>query len=490
MAIGTLVFGRSAYENVLCLGLLVDEQGRKMSKHLGNVLEPIPLMDRHGADAVRWFFTAAGSPWANRKISHGVLEEIVRKVLLTYWNTASFLVLYANAAGAHGQPWSPERLADAPPRSARPLLDRWLLSELHALVRDVTAALEAFDSAGAGRRIAAFIDEASNWYVRRSRRRFWEGPATPDGAAAFATLYECLETLTRLMAPMTPFLTDYLWRVLRPADAPDSVHLTSWPTADSSLIDEQLAQQMALARRLVELGRSARASAVVKVRQPLARALVGAAGFADLPAGLRAQLAEELNVRAVEPLGVVGAELVDYTVKPNFRALGRRLGKDTPAVAAAIATADAAQLAARLRDGQPAEVQVAGAPVEVGPDDVIITQTPRSGWAVASDAGETVALEVAVTPELRREGLAREVVRLVQEARKNDGLDVSDRIRLRWATADAELQAALTEHGSLISAEVLAVDYGPVPAAGPDAAAAEHVDADLGLTFWLGRADS
>ena len=490
MAVGTLVFGRSAYENVLCLGLLVDEQGRKMSKHLGNVLEPIPLMDRHGADAVRWFFTAAGSPWANRKISHGVLEEIVRKVLLTYWNTASFLVLYANAAAAQGQPWSPDALPDAPPPAARPVLDRWMLSELHALVRDVTTALESFDSASAGRRIAAFIDEASNWYVRRSRRRFWEGPATPDGAAAFATLYECLQTLTRLMAPLTPFLTDYVWRVLRPAGPPDSVHLASWPVADSTLIDDRLAGQMALTRRLVELGRSARAAAVVKVRQPLARALVGAAGFADLPAELRAQVADELNVRHVEQLAAVGGELVDYTVKPNFRALGRRLGRDTPAVAAAIEAADAAQLAALLRDGQPAEVRVAGELVGIGPDDVIITQTPRSGWAVASDSGETVALEVAVTPELRREGLAREVVRLVQEARKGDGLQVSDRITLRWTTSDSDLQAALTEHGALISSEVLAVDYGPVPAGGPAAAAAEHADSDLGLTFWLARADA
>jgi isoleucyl-tRNA synthetase len=487
MAVGTLVFGRSAYENVLCLGLLVDERGRKMSKHLGNVMEPIPLMDRHGADAVRWFFTAAGSPWANRKISHGVLEEIVRKVLLTYWNTTSFFVLYANAAAAQGNAWDPKRLSGAPPAAARPVLDRWMLSELHALVRDVTASLERFDSATAGRRIAAFIDDLSNWYVRRSRRRFWEGPGTAGGAAAFATLQECLQTLTALMAPLTPFLTDYIWGVLRADGSPDSVHLAAWPVPDAGLIDERLSEQMGLTRRLVELGRSARASAAVKIRQPLARALVDAAGFAGLPAELRAQVAAELNVRALDPLAAAVDQLVDFTVKPNFRTLGKRFGKGTPAVAAAIESADAAELAGQLSAGATASVLVDGAPVDLGPDDVVVTQVPRSGWAVASDGGETLALEVAITPELRREGLAREVVRLVQDARKSDGLDVSDRIWLRWLATDSELAQALTEHGPMISTEVLAVDYEPLPSGGRADGAREHVDQDLGLTFWIRR---
>jgi isoleucyl-tRNA synthetase len=492
MAVGTLVRGRSAYENVVCLGLVTDERGRKMSKHLGNVLEPIPLMDAHGADALRWFFAASGSPWATRKVSHDTLEEIVRKVLLTYWNTTSFLVMYANAAAAHDPKMNSERLPSAGPVASRPVLDRWLLSELHRLVRDVTAALEAFDPAAAGRRLAGFIDDASNWYVRRSRRRFWDGPGTPEGAAAFATLHECLETLTRLMAPLIPFLTDYVWGVLRAADAPDSVHLADWPVPDAGLIDERLSEQMALARRLVELGRSARSAAVVRVRQPLARGLVGAPGFAGLPDELRAQVAEELNVRALDELAAVGGELVDFTVKPNFRALGTRFGSGTPAVAAAVAAADAAGLAAELRSGGTATVLVDGSAVSLGPDEVVVTQTPRSGWAVASDGGETVALETTITAELRREGLAREVVRLVQEARKTDGLDVSDRISLRWATSDTELATALTEHGQMISAEVLAVDYGERPQAGQTAEAEpgenRHVEADLGLTFWLRRA--
>ena len=485
MAVGTLVFGRSAYQNVLCLGLIADDRGRKMSKHLGNVLEPIPLMDAHGADALRWFFTVSGSPWTTRKISPGVLAEIVRKILLTYWNTTSFLVLYANAAAAQGNAWHPGRSTEAPDVARRPVLDRWVLSELHALVRDATADLEAFDSAAAGRRIATFIDDVSNWYVRRSRRRFWEGPGTPAGAAAFSTLHECMETLTRLMAPLTPFLTDYVWAALRSAGEPDSVHLATWPAADEELIDERLSAQMALARRLAELGRSARAAAVVRIRQPLARALVSAAGFAGLPDELRAQVADELNVRVLEALASAGDELVDVVVKPNFRALGRRFGKTTPAVAAAIEASDPAVLAASLRSAGSAPVLVSGDPVNLRPDDVIVTQTPRSGWAVASEGGETVALEVTITPELRREGLAREVVRLVQDARKGDGLDVSDRISLQWSATDPELIAALTEHGPMISAEVLADRYGERPAGGPDPGASEHSDPSLGLAFWI-----
>jgi isoleucyl-tRNA synthetase len=491
MAVGTLVFGRSAYQNVVCLGLILDDQGVKMSKHLGNVLEPLPLMEAHGADALRWFFAASGSPWSDRRVSHDLLNEIVRKVLLTYWNTASFLVLYANAGG-----WTvPEGMASAPAVSARPLLDRWVLSELHAVVRDVTALLEGFDTAAAGRRLAGFIDDLSNWYVRRSRRRFWDGAGSSEGAAAFATLHQCLTVLTLLMAPFVPFVTDYVWGVLRRAGAPESVHLASWPAADAGLIDPVLSAQMALTRRLVELGRSARSGAAVRTRQPLRRALIGAPGFEELPAELRAEIAAELNVVELEVLGGAGGELVDYAVKPNFRALGRRFGARTPAVAAAIVAAPAAEIAtAVLSGGTVAVTPSADGPVEVGADDVIVTQTPRAGWAVATDAGETVAIDTTVSPELRREGLAREVIRLVQEARKQDGLDVSDRIWLRWSSADPDVVAALTEHAALIAREVLAADYGPGAAgteaeAGEPAAreASEHVDGDLGLTFWIRR---
>ena len=478
MVVGTVVFGRSSYENVLCLGLLLDERGRKMSKHLGNVLAPVPLMDKHGADAMRWFFAATGSPWAARRLSEPVLAEIVRKVLLTYWNTASFLVLYANASG-----WS---VSDAGFADLS-LLDRWVLSELHSVVRDVTVLLESFDAAGAGRRLARFIDDLSNWYVRRARRRFWDGDP-----AAFATLYECLVTLSCLMAPFAPFVTDYVWGVLlgsasapRSGPGPGSVHLESWPSVDPSRVDADLSAQMALVRRLVDLGRSARASAAVRTRQPLGKALVGAAGFGSLPSSLRELIASELNVLSVASLDD-SVELVDYAVKPAYRALGARFGAGTPAVAAAIGALPASVVAEAVLGGGSFAVTVDGSEVALGPADVVVTRTPREGWAVASADGETVALDVTITPSLRSLGLAREVIRLVQDGRKTAGLDVSDRIWLRWSASDAVLRAALTEHGPLIASEVLATDYGAGTSADPGLA--EFADAELGLRFWLRRA--
>ncbi|HVQ94450.1 MAG TPA: isoleucine--tRNA ligase [Mycobacteriales bacterium] len=479
MAVGTAVFDRSAYETVLCLGHILAEDGRKMSKHLGNILEPISLMDRHGADALRWFMLCSGSPWSARRVGHAALEEIVRKLLLTYWNTASFFTLYASTAG-----WVPGA-APVADHADRPLLDRWALSELHRTVAEVDAALEAFDTTRAGRRLAEFVDDLSNWYVRRSRRRFWAGDP-----AALATLHECMEVLTRLLAPFTPFVTEAVHDALVcPVwpDLPDSVHLRDWPKVDTGpdgLIDERLGEQVALVRRLVELGRAARTGAKVRTRQPLGRALVAAAGWSDLPAELRAQVAEELNVTAVDALAAEsGAGLVDVAVKPQFRALGRRFGARTKEVAAAITAADPATLAAELRDGR-AVVSVGGEPVPLTPDDVLVTETPRSGWAVAAAGGETVALDLTVTPELRRAGLAREAVRLMQEARKSSGLAVTDRIALWWTASD-ELADALREHAGTVAAEILATGYAE---GSPPEDLPRHGDPDLGLTFALRRA--
>ena len=281
-----------------------------------------------------------------------------------------------------------------------------------------------------------------------------------------------------------------MWSALRTAGAPESVHLAGWPVADTALIDEDLSADMALTRRLVELGRSARAAATVKTRQPLGRALISAPGFASLPADLRAQIAEELNVHALETLATVDDELVDYVVKPNFRALGGRFNKATPTVAKAIGAADAAALAAELRTAGTANVTVDGQAVRVGPDEVIVTQTPKAGWTVASDGGETVALETTLTPELRREGLAREVIRLIQDARKSDGLDVTDRIALWWEASDPELAAALAEQAPVIAAEVLATSFesGEPSPETANAGFTEHRDDLLGLRFWLRRA--
>jgi len=487
MAIGTLVFDENSYKNVVCLGHILDEEGRKMSKHLGNVLEPIPLMDEHGADAVRWFMLASGSPWQARRVGHAAIGEVVRKVLLTYWNTVSFLSLYARTAG-----WSPDAPGDVPPVAQRPPLDRWVLSEAHRLARDVDAALEQFDTQRGGRLIAAFVDDLSNWYVRRSRRRFWDGDP-----AALATLDEALRIVTLVMAPFTPFITEQVWQdMVRSANpqAPQSVHLASWPTPDPAVIDDTLAEQVALVRRIVELGRAARAASGVRTRQPLAQTLVSAAGWSSLPAELVAEVASELNVVDMTTLSASAGDLVDVSVKANFRSLGKRFAKQTPLVAEAIAAADAAELAAALRAGS-AVVTVADlGEVTLEADDAVITETPREGWSVASGDGETVALDLELTPTLRRLGTAREAVRLIQEARKSAGLDVSDRITVIWDSADAGVVDALTEHAQMIGAEVLATSFAP-GSIDPDAGSVGTADAayvvsdpDLGLTVALQRA--
>ncbi|MFI0789681.1 isoleucine--tRNA ligase [Streptomyces lydicus] len=476
MAVGTLVFDKSSYENVVCLGHILAEDGRKMSKHLGNTLQPIPLMDQHGADAVRWFMAAGGSPWAARRVGHGTIQEVVRKTLLTYWNTVAFQALYARTSD-----WAPSASDPAP--ADRPLLDRWLLGELNTLVAEVTESLEGFDTQRAGKLLSAFVDDLSNWYVRRSRRRFWQGDP-----AALRTLHEVIETVTRLMAPLTPFITERVWQDLVvpvTPDAPDSVHLSTWPVAEQALIDPALSAQMLLVRRLVELGRATRAESGVKTRQPLSRALVGAHGFADLSEDLRAQIAEELNVSSLASLSDVGGSLVDTTAKANFRALGKRFGKGVQAVAKAVAAADAAALSLALRNGT-ASVEVDGETVTLAPDEVIITETPREGWSVASDAGATVALDLEITPELRRAGLARDAIRLIQEARKNSGLDVADRIALRWQSTDEEVRTALADHTDLISDEVLATDFATGEA--DESYGPAFTDETLALTFRLRKA--
>jgi isoleucyl-tRNA synthetase len=472
MAIGTVVFDESSYRNVLCLGHILAEDGRKMSKHLGNILEPMPLMDQHGADAVRWFMAASGSPWSARRVGHTTIQETVRKVLLTYWNTVAFQVLYARTSG-----WSPGD--PAPALSERPVLDRWALSEAHRLAAGVTEAMDRFDTQRAGSLLAAYVDDLSNWYVRRSRRRFWAGDA-----AALATLHECLYVVTLLMAPITPFVTEQVWQDMfapTSTELPDSVHLAAWPQVDGSLVDDELSEQVALTRRIVELGRAARAEAKVRTRQPLSRALVGSSAWGRLSEGLRREIAEELNVGTVEPLSAAGADLVDFTAKGNFRALGKRFGKQTPQVAAAIADADAPGLARALSSDGKAVVVVAGEDVTVGPDEVIVAERPREGWSVVNEQGETVALDLELTPDLVRAGLAREVVRLVQEARKGAGFEVSDRIVLTWQ-AGGDTAESLREHAGLVADEVLAAE---MREGAPEGTAVR--DDDLDLTFSVAR---
>jgi len=447
MTIGTLVFDKSSYKTVLCLGHILDKDGRKMSKHLGNVLEPMPLMNQHGADAVRWYMLAAGSPWSARRVGHDAISDVVRKTLLTYWNTISFFTLYANAANFNVSKVSTDLT----------LMDKWILSELNKLILGVDQALENFDSQEAGQRLAAFIDDLSNWYVRRSRRRFWDGDEV-----ALNTLYFCLKNLTLLLAPMVPFIAEHVWQSLirvAQSDQVESVHLADFPVADKKLVDENLSNSVALSRRLVELGRSARAESGVKIRQPLSRALVSAPGWAKISEEIKTHIAEELNILKLDGIHVAEADLVDLSVKANFRTLGTKFGADVQVIAKAIASANHTEMVKHLREnksfGLSVELTNGSKSVEIDIDDLVVTETPRTGWSVASHAGESLALDLALTPELIQSGLVREVIRAIQEERKKIGLDVSDRITVNWNAPDQVANAIKTAVAE-ISAEVLA----------------------------------
>ena len=444
MTIGTLVFDKSSYKSVLCLGHILDKDGRKMSKHLGNVLEPISLMDQHGADAVRWYMLAAGSPWSARRVGHDAISDVVRKTLLTYWNTISFHTLYAQSSNFD--------ISQIPAVKDRSMMDHWILSELNSLIAEVDLAYSEFDSQSAGRALARFIDDLSNWYVRRSRRRFWDGDL-----AALGTLHECLVTLTQLLSPMVPFITEHVWQeVVKPADASagDSVHLTDFPIADKSLINLELNAQVAMTRRLVELGRAARAESAIKIRQPLQRALISAPGWAKLPSDMREQIADELNVIDLADIADADGDLVNISVKANFKSLGAKFGKEVQEISKAIAATDATALVKTLRTT--GSTKVATWEIELG--DLVITEVPKSGWMVASHEGESVALDLALSQSLIDAGNVREVIRYIQERRKGDGFEISDRIKVRW-NADAAIVAAITQSASHISEEVLALEF-------------------------------
>jgi isoleucyl-tRNA synthetase len=444
MAIGTLVFDKGSYKDVLCLGHILDKDGRKMSKHVGNVLEPIALMDQHGADAVRWYMLAAGSPWSARRVGHDAISDVVRKTLLTYWNTISFHTLYAQSSNFE--------ISQIPAVKDRSMMDRWILSELNALIQEVDVAYEEFDSQMAGKALARFIDDLSNWYVRRSRRRFWDGDV-----AALGTLHECLVTLTQLLAPMVPFITEHVWQELvKVADpkAADSVHLTNFPIADASLINLELNSQVAMTRRVVELGRAARAESAIKIRQPLQRALISANGWSRLPNDMKDQISDELTVIDLADIADADGDLVNISIKANFKSLGAKYGKEVQDIAKAIAATDATALVKTLRASGSTKV----ATWDIDLDDLVITEVPKSGWMVASQEGESVALDLALSQALIDAGNVREVIRFIQERRKSDGFEISDRIKVRWNT-DPAIVAAISSAASHISDEVLALEF-------------------------------
>ncbi len=449
LAESTLLFDTSSYRNCVCLGLILDPAGQKMSKSKGNVVEPWEVIDTHGADAFRWYYLTAQQPWSGYRFSVETVGESVRQFLLTLWNTYSFWVLYANAENL-----GPGDFRSDPEPSND--LDRWALSRLQATVETVTERMDDFDCTAAGREIAAFVEELSNWYVRLSRRRFWDGDR-----AAFATLRHCLLETAALLAPFTPFLADEIHLNLAGGEAealgelPDSVHLRDFPEPNAALANAELEAAMEAVRLTVELGRAARARAKTKVRQPLRRAVIVANDAEREAISARAELVKaELNVKELDFVEEE-SELVSYAVKPNYRSLGPRFGKRMPQVAAAVEALDPVHVAAVMADGGEVGINIDGDEHTLGADEVTLSLQPLDGYEVEAEAGHAVALQLELDEELRREGLAREIVHAVQNARKEAGLEITDRIELCLG-GDEELLAAAREHEDYLSGEVLA----------------------------------
>jgi isoleucyl-tRNA synthetase len=436
LAVSTLLFDRSSYRNVVCLGLILDEEGRKMSKSLGNTVEPWEVINRYGADALRWYFFTSKQPWDGYRFSLETIGEAVRQFLLQLWNIYAFYVLYDNV--------TPSKTAAEPSD-----LDRWMQSRLQATVETVTERLEDFDATMAGREIAAFVDDLSNWYVRRSRRAFW----VDGSSAAFETLRTALVTVSQLLAPFTPFVADEIYDNLDGSEP--SVHVTDWPAAGER--DLELEAAMATARETVRLGLSARAQATIKVRQPLHAAVVVATGTERAAIERLADIVrDELNVKELRFVSEAD-ELGEVEVKPNYRSLGPRFGKEMPMVAAAVAGLDPAHVATSVRDGKAVSINIGGRDHSLGADDLLLSMKPLPGYQVEREGSHAVALELEIDEALRVEGWAREIVHAIQAARRDAGLEVSDRIVLTL-DGDGALIAAAREHQEWIAGEVLATD--------------------------------
>jgi isoleucyl-tRNA synthetase len=435
LAISSLLFDRSPYRNVVCLGLILDEQGRKMSKSVGNTVEPWEVINRFGADAFRWYLFTSKYPWDGYRFSLETIGEAVKQFMLQLWNTYSFYVLYANA-----------NAVEPAVSGARNELDEWADSRLQATVAVVRERLDDFDVTAAGRAIQDYVEELSNWYVRRSRRRFWDGDP-----GAFAALRTALVTLAQLLAPFTPFLADEIYDNLDGSEA--SVHLTDFPEAGER--NQRLEEAMAVARQAVGLGLAARAQAGVKVRQPLRAAAIVAAGAERSAIERFGELVrEELNVHELRFVEQAD-ELSELDVKPNYRTLGPRFGKQMPTVAAAVAGLDPARVAEALRNGSPIAISVGGQDHELAAEDLLVSMRPLEGYQLEREGSHAVALELEIDVELQIEGWAREIVHAVQAARRDAGLDVSDRIELTL-DGDEDLLGAARAYQGYIATETLA----------------------------------
>ncbi len=433
--------GGAPYKNVVCLGLILDEEGQKMSKSRGNAVEPWDVLDRYGADAFRWYFFTSKQPWDGYRFSTETIGEGVRLFLKQLWSTYYFYALYAHAAA--------EQLATA--QGELDDLDRWARSRTAGTIAFVTERLDAYDATAAGRAIAELLDDISNWYVRRSRRRFWD--ADP---AAFGTLRTCLLALAKLLAPFCPFIADEIYDNLDGELA--SVHLCDFPVPDDAgERDEELEQAMALARETVRLGLGARGKAKIKVRQPLREAVVVAdTRERETIERLVEVVREELNVEAVRFVAAA-EELGSYEVKANYRTLGPKFGKDMPQAAEAIAALDAAHVAAAVREGGTVGISIGGRDHSLSAEDLLLTMRAPEGYSVEREGAHAVALDLEIDEDLREAGRAREVVHAVQNARKNAGLAVEDRIRLALG-GDPALLAAAESGREYLAGETLALE--------------------------------
>ncbi|MDW8317917.1 MAG: class I tRNA ligase family protein [Anaerolineae bacterium] len=495
LAMGTVLERRPPFLTNFSYATLLGEDGRPMHKSWGNAIDFHDGAEKIGVDVMRWMFLHH-DPEQNLLFGYHRADETRRRFHIPLWNVYSFFVTYANLApdwrprpdGWHTPPPAITSPSTHQPTDHSPnaLLDRWIVARVQQLVTTATERLEAYDAEGATDACEVFLDDLSNWYVRRSRRRFWDGEP-----AALDTLYYVLVTFARVLAPMIPFLAEAMYQNLvvegqkgvAGAEPPESVHHTFWPEADLALVDPQLLADMDLARAVVSLGHADRVAANLKVRQPLSSIKVVAAGKAASIARFADLIADELNVKRVEV--VEGeAELVTYRILPVNKVLGPRFGKDFPAVRAALAAADPYAVAAAVAAGQPVRLSINGQEVALAPDEVLVQAEPRPGLQITNDPqrGIVVALDTVVTPELRAEGLAREVVRRIQQMRKDAGFALSDRIHTTYATDDAELAAAIQAHAAYIQNETLSLSLiAGQPAAGAWTLAEELDGASLTL---------
>lgn len=490
MAEAVLLFDDTAFRNVVVNGFILDSEGRKMSKSLGNLIDPLETMDRYGSDVMRFYILTAGAVGDNRAMSYEVLEQVSRRPFMTLWNVYRLYVMYANIDGFDPNEWPIIEPA------LRPELDRWVLSELSSVLTEVTEDLEAYDGTRAGRRITEFVDDLSNWYVRRSRRRFWREAVSDseeaDKSAAYWTLWTCLVELSKLLAPFAPFISESIYRNLVAevnSSAPESVHLADWPHIDSKLIDPSLSEGMAVARTVASLGHSARASGGVKVRTPLQKAiLIVPLEYQAATEQLSAIITDELNVRELE-FASEASEFVKVTLRPNYRTAGPDFGDKVSSLAKALAdpriASVASEMAETLEMGQDVDVDLdSGEVLRVSPEHIEVRREPEQGTAFAYQAPYGVSLSLDRTPELLREGIARELVHQLQGERKTLGLEVTDRITLSIMGPE-EFLDAVSEHSNAISEELLCTALS-FEAGDEDSVRSLSIDGH-GVRVWMSR---